>query len=515
MTGHSAVDLLIIGGGIQGTALAAASAQRNLSVTLCEQGDLANDLTYGSTKLLHEGLARFDFRFVRESLSEGKSLRQVAPHLIQPVPCIIPCNKSLGEMFRIQCKLFWHNQVKKRSLITSNFLSLERDHKTNPLNLSYRKGLTYTDYTLENARLAILNAMMAREYGAKISCYTKVVGAKSTPEGWLVTLENQQDHSRFHLQAQSIVNATGPWITSVMDSVFHLQTKTPVQFIKSRCLIVPKWYPNKFAYILPHQGNRLVFVIPYHNNFALICTTDVVLNNNRKQDDINDTDIKYLCEAVNTYFHKKINPKHIIKAFSEVRAKKCATGDSDMVSHKSHVEVYQNIHGFPLVSIIGGKSITFQNTVDKTFKALKPFLPNLNAYHVNKIHLPGAAGLEQGIQPYTLSLKSAYPFLNPSLLHRYTLSYGSLTNNLLQDVNALEDMGQHFGHGLYEREVTYLCQKEWAKNSDDILWRRTQLGLLFNVSQKLALDSWLAKTDNIFVPDIYPSYLKMPLSPVC
>ncbi len=485
---HFLYDIFIIGGGVNGIGIAADASGRGLKVLLCEQNDLASGTSSASSKLIHGGLRyleQYDLSLVRGSLKERHTLQRVAPHLIQPLRFIVPYRQDRRPFWLIRLGLFTYDFIGFPALAPrSKVIHFQQVHH-NPLVSSIQKGFVYSDCIVDDARLVVLNALQAKRHGATILTRVKCISAVRMQDHWEITLENKHTKEILKVKAKAVINATGPWINQIIENNLKIHSNYRTRLVKGSHIVVPKMYDHPQAYLLQHQDNRVIFVIPYEHQFTLIGTTDVAYDGDPEKASIDDTEINYLCEIVNSYFSTKITPHHIISTWSGVRSLMDESKSSLSTLQRGYkIEVLTNEHhALPLVNIFGGKLTTYRQLSEKTLNSLSHYFPHCGDPWTAKAFLPG-----QELREHLFGL---FPWLPPKVAARYQQHYGSLAMTFLRNVHSFTDLGQDFGYGLYEQEVKYLLEQEWAKTAEDVLWRRSKLGLLFSKEQTQKLSDWI------------------------
>jgi len=502
---QSYVDLFIIGGGINGAGIAADAAGRGLSVTLCEQSDLASATSSNSTKLIHGGLRyleHYELRLVRESLKEREVLLNKAPHIIRPLQFIMPHVPTLRPRWLIRLGLFLYDHLGKRQrLAASHGLSLKTGLFGDPLRPSITKGFSYYDCWVDDARLVIINAIAARQLGASILTRTQFVSAKRMNDYWQISTKNLLTGQTQAHQAKAIINAGGPWVDSIISNQLNMASKYRIRLVKGSHIIVPALHPGNHAYILQNPDKRVIFALPYENKFTLIGTTEVSHEGDPANATISNEEINYLCDSINHYFQAKISPKDIISSYSGVRALWDDQSDiSSEVTRDYALELSDEEGKLPLLSLYGGKLTTYRCLAEKTLQDLSPYFPKLGPQWTESQPLPGGDIACTDAKAYAKKLQQNYPWLSNAIASRYARSYGSLCHKFLQAANSFADLGQHFGAGLTEAEVKYLIEEEWAVTIEDILWRRTKQGLHLTEDEQLKLKLWLTKNLNLSKP---------------
>lgn len=485
-------DLAVIGGGINGCGIAADAAGRGLSVLLCEQHDLAAHTSSASSKLIHGGLRyleHHEFRLVREALGEREVLLDMAPHLVRPLRFILPHRPHLRPAWMIRAGLFLYDHLGARhSLPGSRHLSFGPGC---PLKAEIGDGFEYSDCWVDDARLVVANAIAARERGAHIHVQTRCVGARRSKGLWHLHLE-RTDGSRVSLRARALVNAAGPWAERVLHDVLHQNSSQHLRLIQGSHIVVPRLHDGEQAYILQHRDGRIVFVIPWLQRFSLIGTTDREYHGDPAAVRISEEEIDYLLAVVNEHFRRQIGRNDILSHFSGVRPLYDDASGEPAAITRDYRLVLDSEHGHaPLLSVFGGKLTTYRKLAEAALAQLAPFLPSMGPSWTARSKLPGAEELES-VSTLTEALCQAHGWLAADLARRWASSYGTRAWRLLDNVHCLMELGENFGAGLYAREVDYLCDEEWALDAEDILWRRTKLGLLLGPMQKQKLVRYLA-----------------------
>lgn len=486
------LDLLIVGGGINGVGIAADAAGRGLNVCLCEMGDLASATSSWSTKLIHGGLRyleNYDFLLVRKSLMEREVLAGAAPHIIKPMAFQIPQLKNSRNSLLIQAGLFLYDNLAKRERFKgSRRVSYGEE---SPLNASIRRGFEYWDAQVDDSRLVVLNALLAQEKGAEILTYCECRKIEPEGDGWKVTLFDKRSQSEVIRHCHVLINASGPWVSSLLESLTHAPAPHAIRLVKGSHIVVPRIYPGKEAYMLQHHDGRIIFVIPYLGKYSLIGTTEEEYSGDPGQAQISSDEINYLVSIANLYFKKSILRSEIVYTYSGVRPLIAEDEkNASKVSRDYRLETVED--PAPILSVYGGKITTYRLLAEKVMNELGQYFPRMRGNWTRKAILPG--GDFDMSENLFRDMASKYAWLGPELIGRWLNAYGTLGFELLKNARSLGDMGVHFGHGLYQREVDYLCRKEWARSADDILWRRTKLGYLFDDKQKQSLDNYIEQT---------------------
>ncbi|MET3652807.1 glycerol-3-phosphate dehydrogenase [Dyella japonica] len=487
-------DLLIVGGGINGAGIARDATGRGLSVCLCERDDLAAHTSSASTKLIHGGLRyleQYHFNLVGKALAERQVLLRAAPHIIWPLRFVLPHQSHLrpGWMIRLGLFLYDHLGGRRQVFPRSRRVSLKGHASGAPLRDEFRTGFVYSDAWVQDARLVVLNAMDAQERGATILTRTHCVGAQRDANGWTVQVASA-DHGTSHIRAKALVNATGPWAVQFLDQVAKVRHDHALRLVKGSHIVVPRLFEHRYAYIFQQPDRRVVFAIPYETDFTLIGTTDVDYHDDPSAPRIAPDEAQYLCDAVNRYFKRHVTPADVVWNYSGVRPLlDDEQSNASQVTRDYLLEMDQQ--GAPLLNVFGGKLTTYRKLAEEAVDLMAPLFQQATAAWTSEgPPLPG--GDRPDIDTWQSELQALHPWLPESLARRWVRSYGSRCRRVIGPARALADLGEHFGHDLYQAEVDYLCKAEWARTTDDVLWRRSKLGLRFSAPQVNKLSTYLA-----------------------
>ncbi len=484
-------DLLVIGGGINGVGIAADAAGRGLNVLLCEMNDLASSTSSNSSKLIHGGLRYleyYEFRLVREALAEREVLLKNAPHIIRPLRFRLPHRRHLRPSWMIRIGLFMYDNLAKRATLKGSH-GIKFD-KNSPVVGKMTKGFEYSDASVDDARLVVLNAIAARDKGATILTHTRCSNAKRVGELWEVTLHDNQTGLQQVVKTKALVNAAGPWVTSFFDDALKTRSPKKIRLIKGSHIIVPRIHTESQAYILQNEDTRIVFVIPYEDDFSLIGTTDVEHKGDPATACISAEETDYLISVVNDHFKHQISTKDIVATYAGVRPLLDDESDSpEAVTRDYTFEVDAPQGQAPLLSVFGGKITTYRKLAEAAVNGIIDHFPEAGKSWTVDAALPGGNfDTQHNLQT---SLQRQYNWLPRKIINRYVRSYGMLSHEICAGINSLEEMGQHFGAGLYQREVEYLIEQEWAVDLEDIIWRRSKLSLQLTEVEKDALARFL------------------------
>lgn len=483
-------DLAVIGGGINGVGIAADAAGRGLSVFLCERDDLASHTSSASSKLIHGGLRyleHHEFRLVREALAEREVLLAKAPHIVKPMRFVLPHRPHLRPAWMIRAGLFLYDHLGKREKLPGS-RGLKFDAQ-GPLKAEIKRGFEYSDCWVDDARLVVLNAMQARDKGADIVTRTRCVSARRVDGHWDVEIEGPQ--GRRQIRAKALVNAAGPWVASFIRQ--DLQQKSPygIRLIQGSHVIVPKLYEGDQAYIMQNEDRRIVFAIPYLGQYTMVGTTDREYQGDPAKVTITDQEIDYVLGVANAHFRKQLSRDDVLHTFSGVRPLCDDESDNPSAITRDYTLSLAEEQGAPLLSVFGGKLTTYRKLAESAMAQLQPFFPKLGTSWTASAPLPGGENMTTP-QALTRELLDKVSGLTPALAQRWATTYGSRVWTLLGDSRSVEDLGAVLGADLHVREVEYLQRHEWATSADDVLWRRTKLGLVFTDAERAALEDFLA-----------------------
>ncbi len=482
-------DLAVVGGGVNGCGIARDAVGRGASVVLFEQGDLAGATSSASTKLIHGGLRyleHYEFRLVREALMEREVLWALAPHLVQPLRFVLPHHQGLRPRWMLRIGLFLYDHLGGRhQLPLTKSLDLRRDPAGAPLDLRFTKAFEYSDCRVDDARLVALNALDAAERGAAIHVRTKVTAVERLADHWRITATTDAGES-FVTRARSLVNAAGPWVDK-LTGLTGLKAPAGIRLVRGSHIVVRKLFDHDRAYIFQNGDGRIIFAIPYQDDFTLIGTTDADHHGDPGQVTATDEEVAYLCEAVSEYLAKPVTPAEVVWRYAGVRPLLDDGASDAQEATRDYVLSLDAPHGAaPGLSVFGGKITTYRKLAAAALDEIGPHMGvSLSPAWTHASTLPGG-DLPSGLEAFIAGLSSRYPALDPATLRRMAKAYGSRIDRVLDG-----DLGQHFGAGLYEAEVRYLMAVEWARTVDDVLWRRSKLGLRLDDAQVAALDQFM------------------------
>jgi glycerol-3-phosphate dehydrogenase len=488
------VDLLVVGGGVNGTGIARDAAGRGLSVLLCEQDDLAAHTSSSSTKLIHGGLRYLEFYhfgLVRKALQEREVLLAAAPHIMWPLRFVLPHDRHQRPAWMIRAGLFLYDHLAHRRLLPgSAAIDLTRHPAGAALKPGYTRAFAYSDGWVDDARLVVLNALDARERGAQVMTRTRCTSIERSGELWQATLAGR-DGSSATVSARSVVNAAGPWAGLFAQHVSHSDSRHAVRLVKGSHIVVPRLFDHDDAYFFQNPDRRIIFAIPYEESFTLIGTTDVDYDGDPASVSIEAGEIEYLCQMAGRYLARPVRPADVVWSYSGVRPLlDDESHDASNVTRDYTLEMDDD--GAPLLHVLGGKITTFRKLAEEVVDRMALRLGCRAQSWTAGVPLPGGDLPGGDAARYAAGLVAAHPWLPAPLARRYTRCYGTRAARILDGAGRLEDLGAEVLPGLHEREIEYLCREEWARSAEDILWRRTKLGLHVPRGGDRILDAWLA-----------------------
>jgi glycerol-3-phosphate dehydrogenase len=497
------VDLLVIGGGINGTGIARDAAGRGLSVVLCEQGDLAGGTSSASTKLIHGGLRyleHYEFRLVREALTEREMLLRAAPHIIWPMRFVLPHAADQRPAWLIRLGLLLYDHLGgRRRLPRSRRINLSRDPVGAALKEEFRTAFSYADCWVEDSRLVVLNAIDAAERGAEILTRTRCAAARRSEGLWYATLRPGGGGRARVVRARALINAAGPWVGDVPGQTLALASPARVRLVKGSHIIVPRLFEGEHAFILQHTDRRVIFVIPYERRYTLIGTTDLPYEGDPATVAIEDDEIAYLCAAVNRYLRQPVTPEQVVWTFAGVRPLHDDQSANPSAVTRDYAFDLDAGDGdeAPLLSIFGGKLTTYRRLAEHALDRLRPELGFDAGPWTAGQPLPGGDLPHADFERFLQDLLTRRNWLPSMLARRYARAYGTRVEALLGEAERIADLGEHLGEGLYEIEIEYLVQHEFAETAEDILWRRSKLGLHVSEATAARLGAWLRRNTRV------------------
>ena len=514
MANSGTVDLFIIGGGINGCGIARDAAGRGLSVTLAEQGDLAQATSSASTKLFHGGLRYleyFEFGLVRKALEERETLLVAMPHISWPMRFVLPYHPDMrfegdtptGKLLAtfmpwmkgrrpawlIRLGLFLYDTLGGRKILpATRTLNLRDDPAGKPLNPKFEKAYEYSDCWVEDSRLVALNARDAEIRGGKILVQTRVVSATRAGDLWEIVTENasgQTTHS-----ARALVNAGGPWVEEIIRNVTRINSTEGVRLVRGSHIVTKKLYDHDRCYFFQGEDGRIIFAIPYEQDFTLIGTTDQDHKGKPSEAVCTPEERDYLCTFASKYFAKPVTAADVVWTYSGVRPLYNDGAKSATAATRDYV-LSLDTAGAPLLNVFGGKITTYRRLAEGALEKLLPFFPGTKGDWTARVPLPGGDFPHGDVALLTARLKADYPYLTPYWAGRLIRAYGSEAAQVLGNATSVTALGHDFGATLTEAEVRWLMTHEYARHAADVVWRRSKLGLRMTPDQVEALENWM------------------------
>ena len=490
-------DLLIIGGGINGTAIARDAAGRGLKVLLCERDDLAGHTSSASTKLIHGGLRYleyYEFNLVRHALKEREVMLRAAPHIIWPMRFVLPYDKGLRPAWMLRTGLFLYDHIGGREMLPgSKSLKLDKAPHLGVLESRFKTGFEYSDCWVDDARLVVLYAIDAAHRGADIRTRTEVLSVKTTGRGYSADVKQNGKIETIH--AKGVVNAAGPWVDEVLGKIKPSDNEQSLRLVTGSHIVTKKLFDGDHAYLFQNADNRVIFAIPYEHDYTLIGTTDKPYDLSEGPVKISEEEISYLCEAASEYFENDISPEDVVWTYAGVRPlyddKKA---DASAVTRDYVLDIEELSEEAPFMSVYGGKITTSRRLGEQAMQELAKYFKNAGDDWTESALLPGGDLYDADFDRFFNDMQKRYPALNEDLLRRLCHAYGTRITLILGDGKTQPDLGQNFGAGLYEIEAKYLINHEWATSAEDILWRRSKLGLHMTKDQRANFTTWFETT---------------------
>ena len=485
-------DLLIIGGGINGAGIARDAAGRGLAVTLVEQGDPGGGTSWASSKLLHGGLRyleHYAFGLVGEALKERSVLLRTARHLARPLTFVLPHTPELRPVWMLRLGLAFYDWLASGDLPRAAAVDLSKSPLGAVLRSDIRRGFTYADVQVDDARLVIANLIDAREQGASILDRHRFLGAQRDGEQWRARIAQLNTGQELEIVTRGIINAAGPWVARVLASMPGLPQKAAVQLVRGSHIVVPRLYCGQQAYTLQNADGRIVFLLPFCGDFTLIGTTDTRVAEPAVDAPVSADEIDYLCHAVNRYLRQPITADQVVWSFAGIRPL-YDDGRADPSSVSREYVLQLDPGPPPALSVFGGKLTTYRSLAEKVLKKLAPYFPQAGKPWTADAPLPGSEG-QEAPSDLQARLVQLHPYLAPDLFPGWVSRHGARAESLLAEIKSSADLGCNFGDGLTEYEARYFIAHEWALSAEDILWRRTKAGLFMSLAQRQAFADWL------------------------
>jgi glycerol-3-phosphate dehydrogenase len=488
-------DVFVIGGGVNGCGIARDAAGRGFSVFLAEMGDLASGTSSAATKLVHGGLRYleyYEFRLVREALAEREILWAMAPHVIWPLRFVLPHHKGLRPAWLLRLGLFVYDHLGARKLLPrTTTLDLRTNPIGRPLKDGYARAFEYSDCWVDDARLVALTARDAADKGAIIQTRTKVIGATRDNGVWTIRLQDADSGLKGTVKARLLVNAAGPWVDIVLRETIGQTDVSHVRLVKGSHIVVRRIFDHDRAYFFQNKDGRIIFAIPYERDFTLIGTTDQEFSNDPRGVRITDEETRYLLAAAGEYFERPLTIADIVWTYAGVRP---LFNDKKSKAQEATRDYVLTTEGDAttgaLVNVFGGKLTTHRRLSEEALEHIEKVLGKRGKPWTKGSKLPGGEFGPLEFDTQVERLNELYPNLADKFLRRLARQYGTRAVTVLGSAKRMQDLGEGFGADLTQREVEYLIDNEWARTADDVLWRRTKLGLRVGMGDKARLETW-------------------------
>lgn len=488
-------DLVVIGGGVNGAGIARDAVGRGLKVMLCEKDDLAQHTSSSSSKLIHGGLRyleHYDFALVRHALGEREVLLKAAPHIIWPLRFILPHHKALRPRWLIRLGLFMYDHLGGRKLLpASNSVDLTTHVAGRALKPEFTSGFEYSDCWVQDARLVTLNVMDAAERGCDVRVRTECTDIIQSKDEWTVKLQDHLTGKADSVTARAIVNASGPWVEKTLGLDEEHDSRMGVRLVKGSHVVVPKVFDHPYTYIFQNADNRIMFAIPYENDFTLLGTTDVEIEAEPGTEKIEQSEIDYICSNASEYFNTPIKPEQVVWTYTGVRPLYDDASDNASKVTRDYKLDLDTRAGAPILSVYGGKITTFRKLAEQAVDMLAEPLGIKSGAWTAPTSLPGGDIPDADYEGFLTECQGRYPWMDEVVLKDYTRNYGTRISVLVGEASDMAQLGHHFGGPLYQAEVDYLIANEWARSAADILWRRSKKGLHTPKGTEEVLQQWI------------------------
>jgi len=490
-------DCLVIGGGVNGCGIARDAQGRGLSVFLAEKSDLASATSSASTKLFHGGLRYleyYEFRLVREALIERETLLRAMPHISWPMRFVLPlvprgAGGKVRPAWMVRLGLFLYDSLGGRKILPgTSHLNLARDPEGEPLKSGYRRAFEYSDCWVDDARLVALNARDAAERGAVIRTRTEVTGATRGPDHWTVELKDMSSGQSYQVQARVLVNAAGPWVAEVLHGRLRLNAKDNVRLVRGSHVVVPKLYDHDKCYFLQGQDGRIMFTIPYEDDFTLIGTTDAEHPDPDTRPVCSEAERDYMLAFVNRFFERQLTAADVVWSYSGVRPLHDDGATSATAATRDYVLRLDKAAGAPVLNVFGGKITTYRKLAEHAVDEITGTLTPQKGHWTAGVPLPGGDFAVSDRAALARGLAADYPFLTPAHAARLVRSYGTDARAILGTAHSMQDLGTSHGATLTGAELDWLVEHEFARSAEDVVWRRSKLGLRMSPEEIAALD---------------------------
>ncbi|ASJ70576.1 glycerol-3-phosphate dehydrogenase [Granulosicoccus antarcticus] len=491
----SIFDLVVIGGGVNGAGIARDAAGRGLKVLLCEKDDFAQHTSSSSSKLIHGGLRYleyYDFKLVRHALNEREVLLRAAPHIIWPLRFILPHHKALRPRWLIRIGLFLYDNLGGRKLLpASNSVDLTTHLSGAALKKEFKSGFEYSDCWVQDARLVVLNVMDAQARGCDVRVRCECTDIIRDEGQWQVKLQDHLTGKSDTVTARAIVNASGPWVEKTLDLDEEHESRYGVRLVKGSHVVVPKLFDHPYTYIFQNADNRILFAIPYENDFTLLGTTDVEIEGEPGTEVIEQDEIDYICRNASEYFDTPVSPEQVVWTYTGVRPLYDDASENASKVTRDYKLDLDTRTGAPLLSVYGGKITTFRKLAEETVDMLKsPLGFNEGAWTASE-SLPGGDIPDADFAGFLAQCQDKYAWMDDVVLLDYARNYGTCISVLVGKAGNMQQLGHHFGGPLYQAEVEYLIAHEYARSAADILWRRSKKGLHTPKGTEEILQQWI------------------------
>ena len=491
------VDLLVIGGGINGVGVARDAAGRGLSVIMAEKDDLGQGTSSRSGKYIHGGLRYleyYEFRLVREALIEREVVLEAAPQLTWPLRLLLVHSPQQRPRWLIRLGLFLYDTLGGRKRIPgTKAVRLDQAPEGAVVREAYRHAFAYYDVWVDDARLVLLNAKDAARRGAQVLPRTRVASARRDGELWLATLEGPDGEAR-EIRARAIVNTGGPWVEEVLGNVAGVNSSKRIRLVKGSHIVTRRWWTGDHGYVLQAPDRRLIFVNPYFDDLALIGTTDIPFTGRPEDVEIGGEEVDYLLGILNTYFRTELTPGDLVWSYSGVRP----LFDDDDAKGASAVtrdytfELDGGAGRAPILSAFGGKLTTYRKLSEAALKHLAPTFPEMGRPWTATAPLPGGDMADADFASWYAGFRARWPWLPEPLARHYARCYGTEADAMLGSAEGLDDLGEHFGGNFHAREARWLMAEEWAETAEDLLFRRTKHGVFLTEAERARVAEWVA-----------------------
>ncbi|MBB3951303.1 glycerol-3-phosphate dehydrogenase [Aureimonas jatrophae] len=494
MPDAAVVDLVVVGGGINGAGIARDAAGRGLSVILCEKDDLAEGTSSRSGKLVHGGLRYleyYEFRLVREALIEREVLLRNASHIIWPMRFVLPHSPDDRPAWLVRLGLFLYDHLGGRKRLPgTRTLDLRRDPEGAPILDTYSKGFEYSDCWVDDARLVVLNAVDAARHGAEVLTRTACTSLRRENGAWAVEFTDRATGERRQARARCIVNAAGPWVNDIVGRVAGRNSRRNVRLVKGSHIIVPKFWDGDHAYLVQNNDKRVIFINPYQGDKALIGTTDIAYEGRPEEVTADESEISYLLAAVNRYFKEKLRREDVLETFSGVRPLfDDGKGNPSAVTRDYSFDL-DEADGAPMLNIYGGKITTFRELSEHAIERIAKVFPQMKPAWTGNAPLPGGDIENADFVQFAEDMRAAYPWMPRPFIYRLGRLYGTIARDIIGSATSMDGLGRDFGGGLTESEARYLVAREWALTAEDILYRRTKQALQMTARERAEFTRW-------------------------